>query len=157
MTKLITRSSSHHNQARHGKKGVSFCPQNNKEPFTTPINRTVAFFVLGRAISVIPSAVPAPTGCTREPSRMFGLQKIPRCGQRCQDGMSGTRTQRFHFTTLDMTHLEEVVLNLLLFPIHLTKTLPCSLLSRRKPSALPCNHPCIWEAERYSGKNMSLE
>lgn len=53
---------------------------------------------------------------------------------------------RFHFTTLDMTHLEDIVLNVLLFPIHLTKALPCSLLPRGQSSVLPCNQLCTWEA-----------
>lgn len=60
--------------------------------------------------------------------------------------MPGTKMWRFHFTTLDMTHLEDIVLNVLLLPIHLTKALPCSLLPWGQSSVLPCNQLCTWEA-----------
>lgn len=46
---LITRSSSHYNHACWEKKGLSFCPQNNKEPLRSPVNENVPFLVLSWA------------------------------------------------------------------------------------------------------------
>lgn len=158
MTKLITRSGFHHNEARHEKRGLSFCPQNNKKLFKSPVNGTVPFLVLSRAIR-LPSSTQPPLQCqlglcvhTKAPLHKFCLRQILQCGQCYRDGMSGTNMQRFHFTTLGMTHLEEIVLNLLFLPNNLIKVLLCSLLSQCKPSVSPCHQPCTWEAERQGKK-----
>lgn len=42
--------------------------------------------------------------------------------------MFGPKLWRFHFTALDVPHLEDIVLNLLLPRIYLTKAPLCSLL-----------------------------
>lgn len=94
MTKLITRSSSHHKQSRREKRGLSFCPQNNKEPFKSPINGTVPFLVLGRAIRLAGSTQPA-LQCQLRLRVQRSLRTSLVCSTSlsvvsARDGMSGT-------------------------------------------------------------------